>query len=51
MRKWTQRVKLNLSERLTADIGNKLRDEVTKANPSKEPFKGGFNDEQKVIIE
>ena len=51
MRKWTQRVKLNLSEHLTADIESKLRDEITAANPSKEPFKEQFSAEHKVNIE
>ena len=40
MRKWTQRIKLNLSERITAEIEKKLRKEISAANPSKEPFNG-----------
>ena len=51
MRKWTQKVKLNLSERLTTEVETKLREEVTAANPSKEPFTDQFNEEQKITIE
>ena len=45
MRKWTQKVKLNLSERLTSEVETKLREEITAANPSKEPFTDQFNAE------
>lgn len=45
MRKWTQKVKLNLSERLTSEVEAKLREEITAANPSKEPFTDQFNEE------
>ena len=45
MRKWTQKVKLNLSERLTTEVESKLREEITAANPSKEPFTAEFNEE------
>lgn len=51
MRKWTQKVKLNLSERLKIEVEEKLREEITAANPSKEPFTEQFNEEQKNTIE
>ena len=50
MRQWTQKIKLNMSERLTAEVENKLRDEITQANPSKEPFTDQFDEEQKATI-
>ena len=50
MRQWTQKIKLTMSERLNAEIENKLRDEITQANPSKEPFTDQFNEEQKATI-
>ena len=34
MRKWTQKVKLNLSERITGEVEKKLRKEIALANPS-----------------
>lgn len=40
MRKWTQRIKLNLSERITAEIEKAVRQEVSEANPSKQPLTG-----------
>ena len=51
MRKWTQKVKLNLSERVTAEVEKKMRKEITAANPSKEPFSGQFDAEQKATVE
>ena len=51
MRKWTQKVKLNLSERVKADVERKFRKEITQANPSQEPFTGQFSDEQKAKVE
>ena len=51
MRKWTQKVKLNLSERVKADVERKFRKEITQANPSQEPFTGQFSEEQKAKVE
>ena len=51
MRKWTQKVKLNLSERLTNEVEVKLRAEITAANPSKDPFTDQFNEEQQSIVD
>ena len=45
MRKWTQKVKLNLSDRLTNEVEVKLRAEITAANPSKDPFTDQFSEE------
>ena len=51
MRKWTQKVKLNLSERLTNEVEVKLRAEITAANPSKDPFTDQFNEEQQSVVD
>ena len=51
MRKWTQKVKLNISERVKVDVETQLRDEITAANPSKEPFTDPFNEEQTELVE
>ena len=45
MRRWTQKIKLNISEKLNADLEKKLREEITEANPSKEAFTDPLNDE------
>ena len=45
MRKWTQKAKLNLSERIEKEEEAKLREEITEANPSKEKFMDPFNDD------
>lgn len=45
MRKWTQKVKLTISERVKVEVETQLRDEITAANPSKEPFTDPFNEE------
>ena len=51
MRRWTQKIKLNISEKLNADIEKKLREEITEANPSKEAFTDPLNDEQKETLQ
>ena len=51
MRRWTQKVKLNASEKLNAEIEAKYRDEVTESNPSKEAFTDPLNEEQRQIVQ
>ena len=46
MRKWTQKAKLNLSERIDKEEEEKLRKEITEANPSKGAFVDPFDDTQ-----
>ena len=45
MRKWTQKVKLNISEKIEMEEEEKLRKEITEANPSKEAFTDPLNEE------
>jgi len=45
MRKWTQKVKLNISEKIEKEEEEKLRKEITEANPSKEAFTDPLNEE------
>ena len=51
MRKWTQQVKLTISERLAQEVDQAYRTEVNEANPSADPLTGPLNDEQKQIVE
>ena len=51
MRKWTQQVKLSISERTAKEADEAYRQEVNEANPSAEPLTGAFNEEQKAIVE
>ena len=44
MRKWTQLIKLSLSERIKIEEELALRNEINEANPSAEPFTGPFDD-------
>ena len=50
MRKWTQQIKLTLSESIKVDVENKLRLELNEANPD-EPFTDQFTDEHRQIID
>ena len=45
MRKWTQGIKQNLSERIKVEVENAYRQEINDANPSAEPFTGQFSAE------
>jgi hypothetical protein len=45
MRKWTQQVKLSISERTAKEADEAYRQEVNEANPSAEPLTGAFNEE------
>ena len=45
MRKWTQKVKLDLSEKISVEVENKLRDEVRAATTDKKPFTDPLNEE------
>ena len=51
MRKWTQQVKLSISERTAKEADEAYRQEVNEANPSAEPLTGAFTEEQKAIVE
>ena len=51
MRKWTQQIKLTISENIRKQTEEAVRNEINEANPSAEPFTGPFNEEQKQIIE
>ena len=51
MRKWTQQIKLNISERTAVEAEEAYRKEVNDANPSAEPLTGSLSDEQKRIVE
>ena len=50
MRKWTQQIKLTLSESVKVDVENKMRLELNEANPD-EPFTSEFTAEHRQIIE
>jgi len=45
MRKWTQKAKLLLSERITVEVDNQLRTEIRTASADKKPFTDPLNDE------
>ena len=51
MRKWTQSIKLTLSEAINAEVDHDFRNEVNSANPSAEPLTGMLSDEQKRTVE
>ena len=50
MRKWTQKAKLTLSEKIEKEEEEKLRKEITEANPSKGDFVDPFNEEQNALF-
>lgn len=45
MRKWTQSIKLNISERTAAEEEQAFRDEYNKAHPSDDPLTGQLSEE------
>ena len=45
MRKWTHKVRQDLSEKIDKEEEDKLRKEITEANPSKEAFSDPFSEE------
>ena len=51
MRQWTQKVKLTVSERITAEVELALREELTLADPNRTPFTEPFNEEHKKTID
>jgi len=51
MRKWTQKVKLQLSERITVEVEHKLREEIRAATVDKKPFTDPLNDEQRMTLD
>jgi hypothetical protein len=51
MRQWTQKVKLTVSERITAEVELALREELTLADPNRTPSTEPFNEEQKKTID
>ena len=51
MRKWTQGIKLTLSESIKVEVENAYRKEINDANPSSEPFTGQFSDDQQKIVD
>ena len=51
MRKWTQKIKLDISERIAKEVEQAFRDEINEANPSAEPFTAPLSDEQKATVE
>ena len=50
MRKWTQQLRLSISEKSNADEEEKFRQEYNKAHPSAEPLTGQLSEEQKSIV-
>ena len=50
MRKWTQQIRLALSEKIKEEVETKFRLELSEANPD-EPFTGDFSDEHREQIE
>ena len=51
MRKWTQKVKLTLSERITVEVEHKLREEIRAASADKKPFIDPLSDEQRQTVD
>ena len=51
MRKWTQKVKSQLSERISVEIEQKLREEIRAATVEKKPYTDPLNDEQRMTID
>ena len=51
MRKWTQQIKLSISERTAAEAEEAFRKEFNEANPSSDPLTGQLNAEQKQIVD
>ena len=51
MRKWTQKVKLQLSERISVDVEQKLREEIRASTPDKKPYTDPLNDEQRKTVD
>ena len=45
MRKWTQQLRLSISEKANAEEEEKFRQEYNKAHPSAEPLTGQLSDE------
>lgn len=51
MRKWTQQIKLNISERTVVEAEEAFRKEYNESNPSADPLTGQLSDEQKRTVE
>ena len=47
MRKWTQKIKLDLSEKISVEVEHKLREEVRAASTDKKPFTDPLSEEQR----
>ena len=45
MRKWTQQIKLSISERTVVEAEAAFRKEYSEANPSSDPLTGPLNEE------
>ena len=51
MRKWTQFIKLKISERVKKEVQQAYVKELNEENPSQVASTGSLNDEQKQIVE
>lgn len=51
MRKWTQSIKLTISERTAADAEQAFRDSWNEANPSQDPITGMLSAEQRAEVD
>ena len=51
MRKWTQFIKLQISESVKKKVQDDFAKEISDSNPSAEPFNGSFSEQQKEQIE
>lgn len=51
MRKWTQQIKLTISERTAAEAEEAFRQEYNTAHPSADPLTGQLSQEQKSVVE
>ena len=51
MRKWTQQIKLTVSERVNKEVEKAFRDGHHRAHPSEPELTGPLNEEQKAIVD
>ena len=51
MRKWTQKIKLDLSEKISVEVEHKLREEVRAASTDKKPFTDPLSEEQRQTVD